>query len=86
MTADFRMCVVKLKDGRTINGFISARTGRTLTLKSMTETHTVERDEVSSMEELPQSVMPDGLLESLTADQRRDLIAYLMHPSQVPLP
>jgi putative membrane-bound dehydrogenase-like protein len=86
VTTDFRMCVVKLKDGRTINGFISARTGRTLTFKSMTETHTVERAEVSSMEELPQSVMPEGLLESLTAEQRRDLIAYLMHPSQVPLP
>ena len=30
--------------------------------------------------------MPDGLLEALTADQARDLIAYLMHSSQVPLP
>jgi hypothetical protein len=38
------------------------------------------------LEELPQSVMPDGLLETLTSEQRRDLIGYLMHPSQVPLP
>jgi hypothetical protein len=30
--------------------------------------------------------MPDGLLESLTPEQRRDILAYLMHPSQVPLP
>jgi hypothetical protein len=31
-------------------------------------------------------MMPDGLLETLTPEQRRDLIAYLMHPSQVSLP
>ena len=86
VTADFRMCVVNLKDGRTLNGFIASRTARTLTIKSMSETHTVERDEVSKMDELPQSIMPEGLLETLTPEQRRDLIAYLMHPSQVPLP
>ena len=86
VTADFRICIVKLKDGRTLNGFIAARTERTLTVKSMSETHTVERDDVSSIDELPQSMMPDGLFETLTPEQRRDLIAYLMHPTQVPLP
>ena len=86
VTADFRMTVVKLKDGRTLNGFIAARAGRTLTIKSMTESHTIERDDVSGLEELPQSMMPDGLLETLTEEQRRDLIAYLMHPTQVALP
>jgi putative heme-binding domain-containing protein len=86
VTADFRMTVVKLKDGRMLNGFIAARTTRTMTIKSATETHTVQRDDIASMEESPQSVMPDGLLETLTPQQRRDLFAYLMHPTQVPLP
>jgi hypothetical protein len=31
-------------------------------------------------------MMPEGLLQALTEDQVRDLIAYLMHPTQVPLP
>ena len=30
--------------------------------------------------------MPEGLLEGLKEPQVRDLIAYLMHPNQVPLP
>ena len=30
--------------------------------------------------------MPDGLLELFTPEQRRDILAYLMHPSQVALP
>lgn len=86
VTADFRIVVVKMKDGRTLNGFISARSGRTLTLRSMTETQTIERADIASMEESPQSMMPEGLLDTLTPAQRRDLLAYLMHPSQVPLP
>ena len=86
VTADFRVAIVKLKDGRMLNGFIAARTARTLTIKSMAESHTVERDDVVSIEESPQSMMPAGLLETLNAQQRRDLIAYLMHPTQVPLP
>jgi putative heme-binding domain-containing protein len=86
VTADFRMTVVKLKDGRTLNGFIAARTTRTLTVRSMTDTQTVEREDVAALEESKQSMMPEGLLEALTPTQRRDLIAYLMHPTQVPLP
>jgi len=30
--------------------------------------------------------MPEGLLDALPPDQARDLIAYLMHRTQVPLP
>lgn len=86
VTADYRMCTVKLKDGRALSGFISARTTRTLTLRSISESTTVERADIAAIEESPQSVMPDGLLEALTAEQRRDLFAYLMHPTQVPLP
>jgi hypothetical protein len=35
-------------------------------------------------EELPQSLMPEGLLSTLTDAQIRDLFAYLLHPTQVP--
>jgi hypothetical protein len=30
--------------------------------------------------------MPEGLIEALSPTQVRDLFAYLMFPSQVPLP
>jgi len=86
VTADFRMSVVDLKDGRVFNGLITAKTERTLTLKTMTETVTVERGDLTGVRESTASLMPEGLLETLPAEQARDLIAYLMHPSQVPLP
>ena len=34
----------------------------------------------------PLSPMPDAILQPLSADQVRDLIAYLMSPGQVELP
>ena len=34
----------------------------------------------------PLSMMPEGMLQTLTTEQARDLLAYLMGPGQVPLP
>jgi putative membrane-bound dehydrogenase-like protein len=86
VTADFRMSIVTLKDGRVLNGVIKAKTGRTLTLQTMTEQLTVERSEVENLQQSTLSLMPEGLLEALNESQVRDLIAYLMTPGQVPLP
>lgn len=86
VSADFRVTVLTLQDGRVLNGFVIAKTARTLTLRTMTEQLTIERAEITASQELPQSLMPEGLLQALSETQVRDLIAYLMHPSQVPLP
>src|SRR2546426_10643614 len=86
VTADFRMSLIELKDGRVLNALIAAKTERTLTLKTMTETLTIERSEIASIKDSSLSLMPEGLLEALPPDQARDLIAYLMHKIQVPLP
>ena len=77
---------MELKDGRVLNGLIAAKTERTLTLKAMTETLTVERGEIAHILDSTLSLMPEGLLEALPPEQARDLISYLMHRSQVPLP
>ena len=84
--ADFRMSIVELKDDRVLNGLIVAKTERTLTLKTMTETLTVERSEVADILDSTLSLMPEGLLDALPPEQVRNLIAYLMHKTQVPLP
>jgi putative membrane-bound dehydrogenase-like protein len=86
VTADFRMSIVELKDGRVLNGLVAAKTERTLTVKTMTETLIVERGEIAGIRESTLSLMPEGLLEALPLEQGTDLIAYLMHKSQVPLP
>lgn len=86
VSADFRMTVVNMKDGRVLNGFITTKTDKTITLKTMTEKLTLERGEISGLTEMPQSLMPEGLLQAFSPEQVRDLFAYLMNPGQVPLP
>jgi putative heme-binding domain-containing protein len=84
VNADFRMTVIEMKDGRTLNGLVAAKTDRTITLKTMTETVALERSEIESRKESPLSLMPEGLLETLSEPEVRDLVAYLMNKTQVP--
>jgi putative heme-binding domain-containing protein len=84
VTADFRMSVVELKDGRILNCLIAAKTERTVTIKTQTETMTLERSQIEDMKESSVSLMPEGLLETMAETEVRDLIAYLMHRTQVP--
>jgi putative membrane-bound dehydrogenase-like protein len=83
---DYRMTLVTLKDGRVLNGVVRDQTLRTVTIQSQTELTTIERTEIESLQESGLSLMPEGLLESLKPDDRRDLIGYLMHPQQLGLP
>jgi putative membrane-bound dehydrogenase-like protein len=76
--ADYKLSVVTLKDGRVLSGFISAQNDQTLTLRTMTETQTLPRGDVTKTETIAQSLMPEGQLDTLTPEQRRDLIAFLM--------
>ena len=84
--ADYLMSVVTMRDGRTFNAILGARTDRTLALQTMTEKITVERADVKDLQESQLSLMPEGLLEGMTETQVRDLLAYLMSKQQVPLP
>ncbi|HMO66084.1 MAG TPA: c-type cytochrome, partial [Verrucomicrobiota bacterium] len=86
VAAEYRMVIASLKDGRVLNGFIRAQNDRTLTLQTPTEALVLPRTEIESLETSALSMMPEGLLEALADDEARDLIAYLMHPAQVPLP
>jgi putative heme-binding domain-containing protein len=80
------MSIVMLADGRVLNGLVMSKDAQTLVLRTATEQVTLTLDDVELIKESPLSAMPDGLLQNLEADQIRDLIAYLQHPVQVPLP
>jgi putative heme-binding domain-containing protein len=83
---DFRLSIVTLKDGRVLSGFVGGKTERTFTLRTMTDTSTLERAEVEKIVESPNSLMPEGLLGALNEAQVRDLFGYLQSKAQVPLP
>jgi len=86
VTADYRLSVLTLHDGRVLNGVVAGQTGRTITLQTAQEKITIERAEMAQLQSSELSLMPDGLLDRLAPDEIRDLVAYLLHPTQVPLP
>ena len=45
----------------------------------------VSRTDVEAIRDSELSLMPEGLIDTLTEKEVRDLIAYLMSPQQVPL-
>ncbi len=84
--ADFRVSVFQLKDGRTITGVIPEQTERTLTVQTPAERLTIERTQIVKQEQLPVSLMPEGLLAALGDENVKNLIAYLMSNGQVEMP
>jgi putative heme-binding domain-containing protein len=87
LSADYRLHVAELKDGRVLSGLVVARTPQTVTLRTAQDRVTVALDDIEELQATPRSLMPDGLLgDQLKEDEVRDLIAYLMSASQVPLP
>ena len=84
--ADFRVLVVTLLDGRVLSGVVSEQNERTITLQLAQAPITIDRKEIEESKQTTSSLMPDGQLQTLTKEQIRDLVAYLMSTDQVPLP
>lgn len=86
LPAGTRYTIVKLRDGRTVGGIVDNRTATTLTLKTGADPITIAIADVESTEASTVSLMPEGLFEAFNAEQRRNLVAYLMGNAQVPMP
>ena len=76
--ADYRIAAITLNDSRMLSGSIISESTQSLTVRLQNSETTVDRADVKSIERLPISLMPPGLLEALAVNQVRDLIGYLM--------
>ncbi len=83
---DYQMQVLQTIDGRTITGLVIDESKAAVTVQTVNEKLVVPVIEIEERQISPVSMMPDGLLQNLTSDQVRQLLAYLMGPEQVPLP
>lgn len=86
VSKDYRVSLLMMADGRVLNGVIVSENERTVQLQTQTERLAIDKSEIEEVKLTAQSPMPEGQLENLTAEQIRNLFAYLMHPVQVPLP
>jgi putative heme-binding domain-containing protein len=85
VSPDYRMTVLRTKDGRVINGIVQQETDSTLTLKAPNETIVVQKADIEKRKLSDSSLMPEGLLSALSDTDARDLLAYLGSPNQVPM-
>ena len=83
---DYQTTIVVTDDGRSIAGIVIKETPTSVTLQTPTEQVTVPLDDIESRVLSPQSLMPENQLAQLAPTAARDLVAYLRHPLQVPLP
>lgn len=84
VSPNYRMTVIKTKDGRVINGIVYQETDSAVTLKAPNETVLVQKDEIEKRKLSDVSMMPEGLLSAMSDTDARDLLAYLGSPTQVP--
>jgi putative heme-binding domain-containing protein len=70
--------VIAISDGRILSGRIAERDERRLVLIDAKDQRTVVPvDQVEQESTAPTSLMPEGLLRDLTAQEAADLLAYL---------
>ncbi len=86
VSKNYQLTIVLTEDGRILNGVLMDQNDRTITVRTTTERLTIARDEILEIRDSKLSMMPDQQLDVMKPDEVRDLLGYLMSPSQVPLP
>jgi putative membrane-bound dehydrogenase-like protein len=82
---EYRPHVLRLADGRVVQGVVVEETPQTLVVQTANETLRVPTGEIENRRESALSMMPEGLFDRLSAEEIRDLVGYLASPEQVPL-
>ena len=85
LAKDYQMQTIETLAGRVITGLVVAENAAAVTIQTVNEKIIVPAAEIETRTTSRQSMMPDGMLQTLSTEQVRDLIAYLASPSQVPL-
>ncbi|HVW01532.1 MAG TPA: c-type cytochrome, partial [Planctomycetaceae bacterium] len=83
---DYQMQIIQTTAGRVITGLVVGETKAAVTIQTVNEKVVIPVDEIEERTISQVSMMPEGMLQTLTDTQARNLLAYLMSPSQVELP
>jgi putative membrane-bound dehydrogenase-like protein len=75
---EYKMVVVTTRDGRTLMGNVVSERDRQLIIKVVGQDRViVNKSEIQSREETPNSMMPPGLIKNLTDKEVIDLVSFL---------
>jgi putative membrane-bound dehydrogenase-like protein len=75
--ADFQMTTVETRNGDVISGLVTGESAATLAIRTVTDQIVVAKDNIVKRTRSEKSLMPEGLLESLTDREQLELLKYL---------
>ena len=81
---NYRVTLFQLADGTLVSGVAVIEDSATVTVQTPRDKIVIEKGEIESRKRSTQSLMPEGLLDSLDDQAKIDLIAYLKSSHQVP--
>ena len=82
---DYQMVVITTNEGRTYSGSITNESDHQITMSIVgQENINIKKSSIQSKEVNPQSIMPVGLLNSLTDEEILNLVAFLKSSKPIP--
>jgi putative heme-binding domain-containing protein len=77
----FKGVEIEFTDATPLTGFITAQDADAVTLADREQVHRIPRSKIRSINPQSSSLMPDKLLNRLSSDELRDLLAFLEDPN-----
>jgi putative heme-binding domain-containing protein len=80
---DYRMTVLNTVDGRVISGLVQSESDSAITMRTINDTIVVAKEDIEDRQLSSLSLMPEGLMDTLSEEDVQNLVAYLGSPTQV---
>ncbi|MCA9212511.1 MAG: c-type cytochrome [Planctomycetales bacterium] len=81
LAKDYQMEILETQDGRVITGLIESEDEQTIAVQTVNERLVFPAADIANRKSSDVSIMPQGLLEPLSENEIRDLMAYLQRKS-----
>ena len=78
----YRMQIFQTEDGRLITGIVETENDTTIAIRTADRRIVLEQSEIEARRVSPESIMPAGLLDSLSETQIRNLFGFLQSDLQ----
>jgi putative membrane-bound dehydrogenase-like protein len=75
--ADFQLNLITKRDGSVVSGMVERESDTALIVRTVTETITVPKNQISDRKILEQSLMPPGLLDTISDREVVELLMFL---------
>ncbi len=83
---DYQVTIFTTNKGRTLSGIVKEETDKTVAVQTQNELVRLEKKDIADRQPSTLSMMPEGLLATMSDLEIRDLFAYLAGADQPPLP